>query len=212
MRDDLRARAYRWFASLFAAELEEAGWSRYLDHAVLDTLRGEFGELGLVTEAQAFLGFIEARRSEPSEAIVSELATDFSRLFYGPGGGLAPPYESFYAESTSRYFGDSHAEVLRLMAEQRLCLPAGWSAPADHVAIELDLVALSLTRGTAPEETDLPANSSYPFELWQTRVAQWTPRWSRDVQDHAETDFYGGGAALLDGFIGSERAITHSTS
>lgn len=202
MKDDLRARAYRWFASLFVAELDEARWSRYQDPAVPETLRNELDELGLSTEAQALLGFIEAHRSEPSEAVVSELAADFSRLFYGPGGGLAPPYESFHAESKPRYFGDSHADVLRLMEEQRLCLPSGWSGPADHVAIELDLVAQSLTRDTVPEAADLPDNrSDQAFEHWQARVVRWIPRWSQDVQDHAETDFYRGGAALLETFL-----------
>lgn len=213
MRCELRIRAYQWFASFFAAELDETGWGRYQEAAVVEMLHRELEELGLSTEAHALLGYIRAHRSEPKQVVVSELMIDFSKLFCGPGGGLAPPFESFYSESIPRYFGESHADVVRLVEEQRLRLPSDWTMPADHVAIELDLVAQSLVHETIPKAgEDGPSNRLAPsFRHWQARVAQWLPRWCRDVQNRAVTGFYRSGAALLDAFIRTEVSQADST-
>lgn len=211
MANELSARAYRWFASLFTRELNRLDWGRYRDQTVSEKLRAEFEELGLRPAAQQFLGFIEAYRAEPDEAVVNELATDFSSLFYGPGGGLAPPYQSFYTDSAPRFFGPDHVEVARLLLEERLDLPHGWAGPADHAAIELDLIAHLQSEDHVAAPTESPTRGSImgpdqAFRHWQVRAMRWILRWSRDVQKHAETDFYSGGAALLDAFLQAELA------
>lgn len=206
MQRSLRSRAYRWLASIFSDELSVATWRRYQDEAVHRRLYSEFRELDFGEAGQRVLAYVEGARKRDEQAVVNELAVDYSALFYGPGGGEAPLYESFYSEHESGYFADSHRQILDLMDTLGLELPAAWRKPADHVSIELDIAASCLERLRPADSAHQPLATSNPtaasgLAACRHHLQRWVPQWSRDVSRSAETEFYAACATLLHTFV-----------
>ncbi|MFC1866443.1 molecular chaperone, partial [Chloroflexota bacterium] len=69
---------------------------------------------------------------------IDSLAIDYTKLFVGPYGLLAPPYGSLYLDASDRIMGDSTMDVRNRYAEEGLdiCLK---EAP-DHIAIEMEFM------------------------------------------------------------------------
>lgn len=75
------------------------------------------------------------------------LETDYNRLFVGPGRLLAVPYESFYKtpcgdDGRGRLRGPSEREVVAFYGEHGYEMPEHFVDFADHIAIELEFLAM----------------------------------------------------------------------
>jgi len=72
---------------------------------------------------------------------VDTLESEYVRLFVtGPGGAVAPPYESCHQETTPRTMGQPAHDMQQRLAAHSLALDLPSNEPPDHAAIELELL------------------------------------------------------------------------
>jgi TorA-specific chaperone len=171
------------FADFFAAPLEAA------DVAALRA-DGRLGGLAPLCDRPAgqrargvLAGFGDAAEA------ASDLNAAFCCLFLGAGGpdGNAPPYESAYCGS-GRLFQEPTAEMAKLLAAHGLGVAEGCCEPADHLAIELALLAALLA---GPE----------PATALVDRLLGWVPGFAARCAACDATGFYAALAALLHAFL-----------
>src|SRR3989304_4531298 len=63
-----------------------------------------------------------------------ELLVEYSRLFIGPFGVIAPPYGSVYLDGERRVMGDSTMKVIGMYRDEGLSGPSDATALPDHGA------------------------------------------------------------------------------
>ena len=182
------------FADFFAAPLEAADIAALREDGRLGGL-APLCEQAAGRSARAVLdGFADV------DAATSDLNAAFCCLFLGAGGphGNAPPYESAWTGS-GRLFGEPSVEMAKLLAAHGLGIAEGNCEPADHLAIELELLAALLAR---PD----PAAASAMRE----RLLGWLPRFAARCADCDTTGFYAALAALLRDFLLNLASLTPS--
>ena len=127
---------------------------------------------------------------DPAESL--GLLDEYERLFVGPGQVPCPPYESFWREDVSvdirrTLMGPCTTELKDLYGELGLQVSSGSGELPDHVAMELEALAYSLSS----DETE-PVGR----RLYTEHLAQFLPRLCRAVAHDAESAFYRDVAAL----------------
>ncbi len=94
-----------------------------------------------------------------------ELNIEFSKLFLGPFGLIAAPYGSVYLDDQFQVNGPSTVMVNRIYMNHDLQLEL--SELPDHIAIELEFIALLLEEGQTFEKgSELELFHSNYFEPW----------------------------------------------
>ena len=125
---------------------------------------------------------------------------DYTALFIGPRKKLAPPWESVYRSPDRLVMQEPEREVVRAYASERVGFEGmGGHRPADHVALELQFVALMLERSARSRS----ARASLRRFLDQ-HLLQWLPALAADVKLHAKTEFFRGLAQALEGLCAME--------
>lgn len=125
------------------------------------------------------------RLSAGASSGLGELQVEHTRLFYGPPFPLVSPYEHAYRE------GGVAGDASRLKETYRRCglAPAsGFKDLADHVCLELELMAYLLAKGDTAE-----ANRFHSRHL-----AVFLPRFGAAVRKHTTSPFYIALAGTLD--------------
>lgn len=185
-RGALLAKAALWAASHLIDEMDADGLSFYRTPANQARFIAELSQLGADSAIVAFRAFFDVVSDSAPERLLASMAEDFSRLFVGPGPGLAPPFESLYV-GAGRYGGSAASELENALARAGLQQTGSLSLPSDHLGVELALLAHWSALG---ERTEC---------IWLLRqhLLVWVPQWSADVQRHAETHMYRALAALV---------------
>ncbi len=128
------------------------------------------------------------------EGDIDSLRVDFSRLFVGPFGMLAPPYGSVYMESGRKVMGDSTLDVVSRYREEGLDISGDFHDAPDHIAVELEFVHFLIFKSLeAASHSDMHASGHY-MEKRRRFYAEHLGAWISDFQEHveekAETNFY----------------------
>lgn len=191
-----RAGILSWLADLFA-EPPSTG--------TVTVLRGEEGErlLAVLAADTAFApgvaALVAALAEGDDETAATRIGVAFGRLFLGIGGpNTVAPYESVHT-SGGRLFQAPTGDMERLLAVHDLKVTGG-REPADHLAIEVALLARLIGEGH-PDRTGLAA-----------RLAGWLPIFRDRVIEHDGTGFYAGAARLLASVVDRERDTTDVTA
>lgn len=174
-----------------AAELLSHWWSRPDPAEVGRWL----DDLELATEIAAGLLVDEPsmrhlRRHDTRELMA--LLAEHERLFVGASGALCPPYESYWRGEGAvglprRVVGPYSAELASLYRRLGLEPPEPPAALPDHLAVELEALAVALGRAEADE---------LAAELYFAHLAEWYPRFARAVAEATEHEYYRELAAL----------------
>ncbi|MGA2528234.1 MAG: molecular chaperone TorD family protein [Acidimicrobiales bacterium] len=181
-----------------AADLLSHFWSRPLPEEVDSWVEAQ----ELLSETHRLVSSEPATEPVELPAGADEapaLLDEFERLFVGPGQVPCPPYESFWREDVPvdirrTLMGPCTAELKELYRELGLQVSAGSGELPDHIAIELEALAYSLSS----EATDAVAE-----RLFAEHLAKFLPRLCRAVTHDSESPFYRGLAALtLDWLVG----------
>lgn len=128
---------WRWLAAIFASPLDDEALA--ICHANVAFSAGAEN----CTLAPGVRAMREAINALPlGTAGTARLARSYALLFSGAGGpATVAPYESMFATSDGRLFGEPEARMRALLRELDLHVASGPGEPADHVSIEFAVMA-----------------------------------------------------------------------
>ncbi|MBI2894006.1 MAG: molecular chaperone TorD family protein [Deltaproteobacteria bacterium] len=124
---------------------------------------------------------------------------DYVALFVGPRKKLAPPWESVYRSPGRLVMQEPEREVVRAFAEQRVGFEGMGQKPADHIALELQFVALLLERSAHKR-----AARAALRRFLDQHILQWVPAFAADVRKHAKTDLWRAAGQVLEAVCAME--------
>jgi TorA maturation chaperone TorD len=123
-----------------------------------------------------------------SDAELEALLWEYTRLFIGPYKLPCPPWESVYTSPKKLMMQDSADQVRELYAEAGLAINTNEVMP-DHIGVELNFLAVLLQR-TQSEPGNKEDQVKRTEKLLYDHLLKWTPDFTRDMEEAAETLFY----------------------
>jgi len=138
-----------------------------------------------------------------------ELLVEYTRLFLGPFGVIAPPYGSVYLDGKRRIMGDSTMNVIRMYEDEGLSGSVDTRELPDHVAVELEFMSyLVFKEIKALETSDLRAADEAVEK--QERFSgeflrRWIPPFCERIKENTENGFYSALAQCASTFIVNSR-------
>jgi TorA maturation chaperone TorD len=163
---------------------------------------------GVLEAAGAHLG---AELAGPSEdALLEDLAVEYTRLFLGPGKHVRPFAATYLDGAGASLCGPTTAWVRDFMERAGFELAPGHRNLPDHVFVEMEFMArLTLREAEAVEAGDAAAASQsrrIQREFLETHLGRWLPQFCGHAAEHAELSFYRELARLTGHFLDSELA------
>jgi putative dimethyl sulfoxide reductase chaperone len=136
-----------------------------------------------------------------------ELLVEYSRLFLGPLGVIAPPYGSVYLDGERRVMGDSTMEVIRRYRNEGLSGSSDATELPDHVAVELEFMSFLVFKEIKALETSDLRAAEEAIEK-QERFSgeflrRWIPAFCERIKENTENAFYAALAQCASTFIES---------
>ena len=175
----------QWFATLLAAELDQA--------TVLAYMRGDAGpllaDLALVEEVSSQVAQLRQAISTLSllEQPQLELAADFAGLFLSDARHSPAPYASLYLDA-KRFSGPSQARMQARLKQMGMAIGEQLTEPADHLSIMLDYLSQSYV---ALAQRPTPAAEAEVAHFVRDELASWLPEWvSRAKNVDTASAFY----------------------
>jgi TorA maturation chaperone TorD len=186
-------------------------WGAEVDQDLLGQLRAaafpSLPDLPALDEAYRLL---ERSVQEDSLSLLTELAADFARLCLGsdPREG-ADPYESVHRNKEGLMMQDEWEAVLRLYAELGLARADTTYESEDHLALELECMALLCARQEEALKAGKMPEASWWLEqqerMLDEHLLKWVPSFVRRVEALGKTDFYKAFGALTVEFLKIDR-------
>jgi len=182
----------------------------------------QIGDLGELEEGELKKGFQTLREYLQSlaerniEEVKLELAAEYADLFLGVAGKPPHPSESVYVGKEHLVMGKARDEVLSAYRKAGLDRVKEFTEPEDHIAIELNFMALLCQRTMdALERNDKNTTKEYlktQKDFIENHLARWVPQLTKDILAQSEVDFYKGIAMITDGFIEMEKKTIEELS
>jgi TorA maturation chaperone TorD len=171
-----RAAALADMCRLLTACYYEPG-PEFAEEKIFDSLAEAAGRIDplLVTHA---LQLKTAFESESHD----NLLVDYSRLFLGPGGILALPYESAWLEKDSNSSIDATQLLLELFEDGGFEMDTEFKDLPDHLAVELEFLYTLLFRIAAAIQTGDQRAMDSALALRWSLLEQHLGRWIEDFQ------------------------------
>lgn len=198
--NERRARSYDLLARLYAKEL---------DQALLDELHAtRFPASTGSPEADEGMRLIAGYLSNVWEGTLQELAVDYVRCFIGSGMdafSAAYPFESVYTSPKRLMMQEARDEVLAVYRSEGLDKLPSWKESEDHIALELEFMAVLgdriVTAAEAADEAGVERLLSTQRNFLEDHLASWAPLMTADLRRFAQCGLYQGLASLTDGFL-----------
>ena len=145
---------------------------------------------------------------DSTQTLLDRLAIDYTQLFHGPGGRIAP-YESIQTGDGPDLMGEAARDVRRFMAEVGFTVAPESGELPDHISVELAFMAELVRRETEAAHAGDAATAAFAASLQRRFLAEHLGRWAgpfaHKVKARATTPFYAAMADLLAGFIDDEK-------
>lgn len=141
--------------------------------------------------------------------IFHTLAADYAHLFL-LGERSIHPYESVYTSNRNLMMQDAYRDALKRYADSGFSSAENPHEVADHISVELEFMAWlaallqnALTSGEIDTAHDLLSRQ----RSFHNAHFGWVQKFSADMLDRAQTDFYRAIAGLLDTVVSSDNAF-----
>jgi len=132
-------------------------------------------------------GFISWKRSHLEESC-DTITADFTCLFLCDEEFLkAPPYASFYLETSGEIFTQESDDVKAVYDAFSFQTTRLIQEPADHIATQLEFLSLLLKSAAQSD-----AFAKHISQFIAIHLAPWMTSWAVDVQNNAQSLFYRG--------------------
>lgn len=197
---EARAGIYWFFASLYAAELEQSGLDSLVRGEGWQLLQGLAQEPELTKVCSALQQALQDL-AEQSDALLL-LRAQFTQLFLLDYKSAAPPYASVYSSSEHLLFQEPHRLMSDLLANQGLEVSSGFNEPADHLAIELDYLGNLILRGL---EQPFSQALQEQLDFIDHQLLSWYPDFAARVLQLEAKGVYPALTKLLGGFLRQDR-------
>lgn len=146
--------------------------------------------------------------SQADGTVLTELAVDFVRAFIGSGNdgySAAYPFESVYTSPKRLMMQEARDEVLAVYRSEGLDKLPSWKESEDHIALELEFMAVLgdriVTAAEAADEAEVERLLSTQRNFLEDHLASWAPLMTADLRRFAQCGLYQGLASLTDGFL-----------
>jgi TorA maturation chaperone TorD len=142
-------------------------------------------------ESSLFLDELKKTLNEidtTSETGLEELLWEYTRLFIGPYKLPCPPWESVYTSPKRLMMQDAAVQVQELYEQAGLSINTAEVMP-DHIGAELNFLAVLLER-THSEINSKSKQVDMTEKLLNEHLLTWSPDFTRDMENAAETPFY----------------------
>jgi len=142
-------------------------------------------------ESSLFLDELKKALNEidtTSESELEELLWEYTRLFIGPYKLPCPPWESVYTSPKRLMMQDAAVQVQELYEQAGLSINTAEVMP-DHIGAELNFLAVLLER-THSEINSNSKQVGITEKLLNEHLLTWSPDFTRDMENAAETPFY----------------------
>jgi TorA maturation chaperone TorD len=145
------------------------------------------------------------------DALLEDLAVEYTRLFVGPGKHI-PPYASVHGgKDGGDLYGRSTARLRDFIAGAGIAYQSSYKGMADHICVELEFMAKLTALRAAAESAGRAGEASRCLALEGDFVEQflapWVARFCRKVSAAAESPLYRQIAGLTAAFIASEQQM-----
>ena len=159
----------------------------------------------------AFVTSLADADDEALEAVRTDLAAEYARVFLGMSRSPVAPYESVYTSETGLLMQEARDAVVRLYRREGFAVEVDGNIPEDHIAFEFGFMAglarkaaAALRAGDGEEAARLTAVQE---AFVADHLAPWVPALADDVAARAKTDFYRGLAGLARDFTAAEAEL-----
>ncbi len=193
-----RSGLYGFLAEVFRAEPSLDLLRRIKDPGFAEVLEAAGAHLG------------EELAGRPENALLEDLAVEYTRLFLGPGRHVRPYAATYLDGAGASLCGPTTAWVRDFMERAGFEFGSGHRDLPDHVSVELEFMARMAARDAAAVEAGDAAAASQSRriqrEFLETHLGRWLPRFCGHAAEQAELSFYRELARLAGHFLDSERA------
>lgn len=199
--DQTRILIYQWLGGLFGTEITVEAIKHYRS----DEGRQFFALVAAATTASTAVSKLESLLSDNDDmqSLELDLSGAYSRLFLGAGGKrTAPPYQSVFQSDTARIFQASTVQMEEVLRSLDMRLPEGFVEPADHIAVQLNVMARLIEVGDRARQSD----------FLMRHLEAWVSRFAEACQAHDTTGFYAAAATILDQWISKDQAALEQTN
>ena len=151
----------------------------------------ESWKAALAEDSSIFLADIKSALNEidvASEDEMENLLWEYTRLFIGPYKLPCPPWESVYTSPKKLMMQDAAGQVRELYEEAGLAINTDEVMP-DHIGLELNFLAVLFQRAHSETNTK-DKQLKMTEQILNDHVMKWMPKFTRDMEDAAETPFY----------------------
>ena len=182
---DVAAEMLDWLAGVLSAPMSVvtiAACRSFQGNVLFSAIEEEFGAMpGLAAMRCVF------DRDESDARMAVRLSGCYVRLFEGPGGpATVSLYESTQAGPARRLQQQATADMERILRRCDMAVRRGYGEPADHLSLELALLATLLRVGEQNGAEDL-----------RQRLANWVPRAIAACSAVDPTGFYLGALRVV---------------
>ena len=139
---------------------------------------------------------------------ITDLAVDYVRAFIGHGVdaySAAYPFESVYTSPKRLMMQEARDEVLAVYRSEGLDKLPSWKESEDHIALELEFMAVLgdriVTAAEAADEAEVERLLSTQRNFLEDHLASSAPLMTADLRRFAQCGLYQGLASLTDGFL-----------
>ena len=197
-----RCAVYRLLARLYRVEVDE----EFLAELKAMRFPAATGNTAVDTGYRTIAAYLSGADAHA----ITDLAVDYVRAFIGHGiDAYSAAFESVYTSPKRLMMQEARDEVLAVYRSEGLDKLPTWKESEDHLALELEFMAVLGDRIVAAAEA---GNEDEAERLLATQrnfledhLASWVPLMTADLRRFAQCGLYRGLASLTDGFIQVEQ-------
>jgi TorA-specific chaperone len=149
--------------------------------------------------------------SGPAGQVTASLQAAHARLFDGAGGfDAAPPYRSIYTSERGLLYQQATADMQGWLQQLQLGIASAVHEPADHLALQLEVMSELALRLAAVQERDADpdtgAHVAQQVGFLDTQLLNWVALFAQRLAEVDALGFHAGLAALLVVVLQQDRA------
>ena len=195
----IRAQIYRWLSTLFAKEIDQETLDQYRHGAGEVFLKELFKNPTLVPEVSELQRLLALKSDTADHAV--DLTGAYGFLFLGAGGPQSvPPYESVYTSEKGSMFQEAEQQTLEMLEEYGLSVSRDIREPADHIAIQLELMGRLAELSAEAATTDTERAGvliTQQKAFLEDHLLKWVPEFSAHCTENDPSEFYAAIARLM---------------